>query len=76
MAAGDFSKSLDEKPKVRLYEIGAQGQSQGKAMYSHEAPVLSVCWNKVRIIGLSVAFATETFSGMAGREQSLLWGSG
>ncbi|EUC58887.1 poly(A)+ RNA export protein [Rhizoctonia solani AG-3 Rhs1AP] len=32
--------------EVRLYEIGPQGQSQGKAMYKHEGPVLSVCWNK------------------------------
>ncbi|KAF7985646.1 hypothetical protein HWV62_2165 [Athelia sp. TMB] len=31
---------------VRLYEVGANGQSQGKAMYAHEGPVLSVCWNK------------------------------
>ena len=34
--------------KVRIYEISAQGQSQGKAMYEHEAPVLSVVWSKVR----------------------------
>ncbi|ELU40456.1 Poly(A)+ RNA export protein [Rhizoctonia solani AG-1 IA] len=32
--------------RVRLYEIGVQGQSQGKAMFTHEGPVLSVCWNK------------------------------
>ncbi|CAE7055288.1 unnamed protein product [Rhizoctonia solani] len=32
--------------EVRLYEINAQGQSQGKAMFKHEGPVLSVCWNK------------------------------
>ncbi|OAX43137.1 WD40 repeat-like protein [Rhizopogon vinicolor AM-OR11-026] len=31
---------------VRLYEVGAGGQTQGKAMYSHQGPVLSVCWNK------------------------------
>ncbi|THH30001.1 hypothetical protein EUX98_g4192 [Antrodiella citrinella] len=31
---------------VRLYEVGANGQSQGKAMYLHQGPVLSVCWNK------------------------------
>ncbi|KAJ7601829.1 WD40-repeat-containing domain protein [Mycena polygramma] len=31
---------------VRIYEVGAGGQSQGKAMYQHEGPVLSVCWNK------------------------------
>ncbi|VDB96567.1 unnamed protein product [Peniophora sp. CBMAI 1063] len=31
---------------VRIYEVGADGQTQGKAMYSHPAPVLDVCWNK------------------------------
>lgn len=33
--------------KVRIYEIDGQGRSQGKAMYEHEAPVLSVVWSKV-----------------------------
>lgn len=33
--------------KVRIYEINAQGQSQGKHMYEHEAPVFSVDWSKV-----------------------------
>jgi mRNA export factor len=33
---------------VRVYEIDASGNSQGKAMFKHEGPVLSVCWNKVR----------------------------
>ncbi|KAG9086908.1 hypothetical protein FRC06_002819 [Ceratobasidium sp. 370] len=32
--------------EVRIYEVNAQGQSQGKAMFAHEGPVLSVCWNK------------------------------
>ncbi|KAJ2978865.1 hypothetical protein NUW54_g11229 [Trametes sanguinea] len=31
---------------VRIYEVGANGQTQGKAMYAHQGPVLSVCWNK------------------------------
>ncbi|KZP13577.1 WD40 repeat-like protein [Athelia psychrophila] len=31
---------------VRMYEVDANGRSQGKAMYAHEGPVLSVCWNK------------------------------
>lgn len=35
--------------KVRIYEINSQGGSQGKAMFEHEAPVLSVCWSKVRL---------------------------
>ncbi|KAI9870374.1 MAG: RNA export factor gle2, partial [Pleopsidium flavum] len=32
--------------KVRIYEINAQGGSEGKALFEHEAPVLSVCWSK------------------------------
>lgn len=32
--------------QVRLYEVGPNGQTQGKAMYSHQGPVLSLCWNK------------------------------
>jgi mRNA export factor len=33
-------------PKVRIYEINNQGQSQGKAAYAHDAAVLDVCWSK------------------------------
>ena len=33
--------------KVRIYEINAQGGSEGKALFEHEAPVLSCCWSKV-----------------------------
>jgi WD40 repeat protein len=32
---------------VRIYEVAANLQSQGKALYQHQGPVLSVCWNKV-----------------------------
>lgn len=35
--------------EVRLYEVNAQGQAVGKAAYSHEGPVLDICWTKVRI---------------------------
>ncbi|KAJ5343810.1 hypothetical protein N7541_008514 [Penicillium brevicompactum] len=31
--------------KVRIYEINDQGQSEGKALFEHEAPVLSCCWS-------------------------------
>ncbi|KAI0784157.1 Poly(A)+ RNA export protein [Abortiporus biennis] len=31
---------------VRIYEVQANGTTQGKAMYTHQGPVLSVCWNK------------------------------
>lgn len=37
--------------KVRIYEIDGQGNSQGKALFDHEAPVLSCCWSKVRTAG-------------------------
>ncbi|KAG8968128.1 hypothetical protein FRC03_008481 [Tulasnella sp. 419] len=31
--------------EVRIYAIGPNGQSEGKAMYKHEGPVLDVCWS-------------------------------
>ncbi|KIJ53822.1 hypothetical protein M422DRAFT_25578 [Sphaerobolus stellatus SS14] len=40
LAAGSWDNN------VRIYEMAANGQTQGKAMYSHEAPVLSVAWSK------------------------------
>ncbi|KAF9000697.1 WD40-repeat-containing domain protein [Cyathus striatus] len=40
LAVGSWDNS------VRIYEVGAGGQTQGKAMYQHQGPVLSVCWNK------------------------------
>lgn len=36
--------------KVRIYEINEQGQSEGKALFEHEAPVLSCCWSPVSVI--------------------------
>ena len=33
--------------KVRIYEINAQGGSEGKALFEHEQPVFSCCWSKV-----------------------------
>ncbi|WVQ86232.1 hypothetical protein IAT38_008400 [Cryptococcus sp. DSM 104549] len=30
---------------VRLYDVNGQGQNQGKAMYSHQAPVLDLTWS-------------------------------
>ncbi|KZS92712.1 Poly(A)+ RNA export protein [Sistotremastrum niveocremeum HHB9708] len=40
LAVGSWSN------EIRIYEVGQNGQSQGKAAYSHEQPVLGVCWNK------------------------------
>ena len=35
--------------KVRIYEITQAGGSEGKAVFEHEAPVLSCHWSKVRV---------------------------
>lgn len=40
LAVGSWDNS------VRIYEVLSGGQTQGKAMYQHQGPVLSVCWNK------------------------------
>ncbi|KAJ3866653.1 WD40-repeat-containing domain protein [Lentinula novae-zelandiae] len=43
LAVGSWDNS------VRIYEVLAGGQTTGKAMYQHQGPVLSVCWNKAPI---------------------------
>ena len=49
--------------KVRIYEINAQGGSEGKALFEHEAPVLSCCWSKVRHFPrIIVRSPTNTFN--------------
>ncbi|KAJ6468388.1 WD40-repeat-containing domain protein [Mycena sanguinolenta] len=40
LAVGSWDNS------VRVYEVGPGGKSQGKAMFQHQAPVLSVCWSQ------------------------------
>jgi len=45
-SAADYLAVGSWDNNVRLYEVGAGGQTQGKAMYPHQGPVLSVCWNK------------------------------
>jgi len=44
-SAADYLAVGSWDNNVRIYEMNAQGQSQGKAMYSHEGPVLDVCWS-------------------------------
>ncbi|KAG8213032.1 WD40-repeat-containing domain protein [Butyriboletus roseoflavus] len=45
-SAADYLAVGSWDNNVRLYEVGAGGQTQGKAMYGHQGPVLSICWNK------------------------------
>lgn len=35
--------------KVRIYEVAANGESKGIAMFEHEGPVLDVCWSPVSL---------------------------
>ena len=44
----DFLAVSSWDKKVRIYEISPSGQSEGKHLYEHEGPVLSVDWSKVR----------------------------
>lgn len=46
-SAADFLAVASWDNAVRIYEIDASGQSQGKAMYKHEGPALSVAWTRV-----------------------------
>lgn len=43
--------------QVRLYEVSPTGQTQPKAMYSHEGPVLDICWSKVGLIQFASSYA-------------------
>ncbi|ORY28048.1 WD40-repeat-containing domain protein [Naematelia encephala] len=40
LATGDWAS------EVRLYDVNSQGQSQPRAMYKHNAPVLALAWSK------------------------------
>jgi len=49
--------------KVRIYEINEQGLSEGKALFEHEAPVLSCCWAPVRHFFFSFSPTPTTYLG-------------
>lgn len=41
----DFLSVASWDKKVRIYEVSGQGDSQGRAMYEHQAPVLATKWS-------------------------------
>lgn len=47
--ASDHLSVASWDKKVRIYEIDAQGQGKGVAMFEHEGPVLDTCWSNVGI---------------------------
>ncbi|GBE88270.1 Poly(A)+ RNA export protein [Sparassis crispa] len=58
---------------VRIYEVGQNGQTQGKAMYGHQGPVLSVCWNKdgTKILSGGADNAARMFDVTTGQSQQV-----
>lgn len=42
---GDFLAVSSWDNKVRVYEVTPQGQSEGRAMFEHQGPVLSTRWS-------------------------------
>jgi hypothetical protein len=61
--------------QVYIYEVGANGQTQPKAMYSHQGPVLSVCWNKVGSVvpEYMIAQGADMFNHLSGWHEDSLW---
>lgn len=49
--------------KVRIYEINSSGQSEGRAAFDHEAPVLSCDWSPVCILLHKLVHTTDNASG-------------
>lgn len=47
--AADYLAVSSWDKKVRIYEVQQSGTTEGKALFEHEAPVLSCCWSKVRL---------------------------
>lgn len=54
-------------PQVRLYNVNSQGQSEPKAMYQHEAPVLDLTWTKVGSKVLDAELMSERIPPHLGR---------
>ncbi|KIM56897.1 hypothetical protein SCLCIDRAFT_131585 [Scleroderma citrinum Foug A] len=72
-SAADYLAVGSWDNNVRLYEVGAGGQTQGKAMYGHQGPVLSVCWNKDgnRVISGGADNAARMFDITTGQSQQV-----
>lgn len=43
----DFLAVSSWDKKVRIYEVDQNGNTQGKALFDHEGPVLGCCWSQV-----------------------------
>ncbi|KDQ59327.1 hypothetical protein JAAARDRAFT_34068 [Jaapia argillacea MUCL 33604] len=72
-SAADYLAVGSWDNNVRIYEVNSTGQTQGKAMYSHQGPVLSVCWNKEgnKLISGGADNAARLFDVTTGQSQQV-----
>ncbi|KLO19343.1 WD40 repeat-like protein [Schizopora paradoxa] len=68
-SAGNFLAAGSWDNKVRIYEINDQKQSQGRAMYEHQGPVLDLYWNKEgsKIVSAGVDNAARVYDLQTGQ---------
>ncbi|KAK9479902.1 WD40-repeat-containing domain protein [Lipomyces japonicus] len=59
--------------KVRIYELAPNGDSQGKALYEHQGPVLSVHWSKdgTKVVSGGTDKAARLFDVQSGQSQQI-----
>ncbi|KAF9648783.1 WD40 repeat-like protein [Thelephora ganbajun] len=55
-------------PDVRIYDVGPQGQSQGKALAPHPGTVLDLCWTKdgTKLVSVGTDNAARMFDLLSG----------
>ena len=51
--AAEYLAAASWDKKVRIWEVDGNGNTQGRAMFEHEGPVLSCCWSPVSTIQYS-----------------------
>jgi mRNA export factor len=48
--AAEYLAASSWDKKVRIWEVDGNGNTQGRALFEHEGPVLSCCWSPVSTI--------------------------
>ncbi|EPQ54183.1 WD40 repeat-like protein [Gloeophyllum trabeum ATCC 11539] len=70
---GDYLAVGSWDNQVRVYEVAANLQSQGRAVYSHQGPVLDLCWSKdgARILSGGADNAARVFDIQTGQSSQV-----
>ena len=56
----DYFAASSWDKKVRIYEVDQSGNTQGRALFEHEGPVLDCCWSKVGTQVSAIRTDTDT----------------